>query len=157
MYQKSGASLLPTASLSGHALGYFLGVPRKQQMNPPSWWMDGISPPLEVCHSPHVGIINPLVLKTNTWGRKSWQGNFSWSRGCKHVLTPGKQAQKHKMADSGSSLHPWCSCTCPTPGICPDQRFTVFPDRLKALGDGLGHAVWQTMELYRNLEEARTL
>jgi hypothetical protein len=38
------------------------------------------------------------------------------------------------------------------------QRFTVFPDWLKGLGDGLGHAVWWAMQLYRNLEEeARTL
>jgi hypothetical protein len=44
------------------------------------------------------------------------------------------------------------------PGICPGQRFTVFPDWLKGLGDVLGHAVWGAMELYRNLEEeARTL
>jgi hypothetical protein len=44
------------------------------------------------------------------------------------------------------------------PGICPGQRFTVFPDQLKGLEDGLGHAVWWAMELYRNPEEeARTL
>jgi hypothetical protein len=44
------------------------------------------------------------------------------------------------------------------PGICPGQRFTVFPNWLKGLGDGLGHTVWQAMELYRNPEEeARTL
>jgi hypothetical protein len=46
----------------------------------------------------------------------------------------------------------------PSPGICPGQRFTVFPDWLKGLENGLGHAVWWAMELYRNPEEeARTL
>jgi hypothetical protein len=35
---------------------------------------------------------------------------------------------------------------------------SVFPNWLKGLGYGLGHAVWWAMELYRNLEEeARTL
>jgi hypothetical protein len=76
MYQRSGASPLPTASLSGHALGYFLGVPRKQQVNPPSWWMEGVSPPLELCHGPHVGISNPPVPKTDTQETEN-QGNFS--------------------------------------------------------------------------------
>jgi hypothetical protein len=38
------------------------------------------------------------------------------------------------------------------------SKFRVFPDWLKDLGDELRHAVWQAMELYRNLEEAaRTL
>jgi hypothetical protein len=83
---------------------------------------------------------------------------FSWSIGCKCVLTPAKQSCRHKMADSGSSLYPWCSRTCLSPGICPGQRFTVFPHWLKGLGDGLGHAVSWAMELYRNPEEeARTL
>jgi hypothetical protein len=46
----------------------------------------------------------------------------------------------------------------PSHGICPGQRLTIFLDWLKGLGDGLGHAVWQAMELYRNSEEeARTL
>jgi hypothetical protein len=34
------------------------------------------------------GIKDPLVLQTDTWERKSWQGNFFWSKGCKHVFTP---------------------------------------------------------------------
>jgi hypothetical protein len=43
------------------------------------------------------------------------------------------------------------------PGICPSQRFTLFPDWLKGLGDELGHAVCQAMELNRNPEkEVRT-
>jgi hypothetical protein len=46
---------------------------------------------------------------------------------------------------------------CPLSGICPGQRFTISLDWLKGLGDGLGHAVWWTMQLYRNPEEARTL
>jgi hypothetical protein len=57
---------------------------------------------------------------------------------CKHVLTPAKQTRKHKMTNSDSSLYPWHSCTCPSPEICPGQRFTVFPDWLKGLGDGFG-------------------
>jgi hypothetical protein len=36
-------------------------------------------------------------------------------------------------------------CTCPLPGICPGQRFTIFLDWLKALGGGLGHAIWRTI------------
>jgi hypothetical protein len=52
------------------------------------------------------------------------------------VLTPTEQTCRHKMADSGSSLYPWHSRTCPSPGICPGQKFTVFPDWLKALGMG---------------------
>jgi hypothetical protein len=75
-----------------------------------------------------------------------------------HVLTPAEQTREHKMADSGSFLYPWRSCTCPLPRICPGQRFTVSLDWLKGLGDGLRHAVWWTIESYRNLEkEARTL
>jgi hypothetical protein len=31
---------------------------------------------------------------------------------------------------------------CPSPGICPGQRFTIFLDWLKGLGDGLGHTIW---------------
>jgi hypothetical protein len=90
--------------------------------------------------------------------QKIRQGNFSWSRGCKHILTPTKETCKHKMADCDSSLYPWRSCTCPSPGICPGQRFAVSLDWLKGLGDGLGHTVWWAMESYRNPEEeARTL
>jgi hypothetical protein len=38
------------------------------------------------------------------------------------------------------------------------SKVHIFPDWLKGLGDGLGHAVWWAMESYRNLkEEARTL
>jgi hypothetical protein len=116
-----------------------------------------------------VGIKDPPVLKTDTQETENlgeaisfffliFLGNFSWSRGYKHVLTPAKQTHKHKMADSGSSLYPWHNHTCHSPGICPGQRFTVFPSWLKGLGDGLGHAVWWAMELYRNPEEEpRTL
>jgi hypothetical protein len=64
---------------------------------------------------------------------------------------------EHKMADSGSSFYPWCSCICPSPGICPGQRFTVFLDWLKGLGDGLGHGIWQAIfagnGVYKNPEE----
>jgi hypothetical protein len=98
----------------------------------------------------HVGINNHPVPKTSTQETKSWQGNFSWSRGCKHVLTPAKQTRKHKMAASSSSLYPWHSCTCPSPGNFPGQRFTISLNWLKGLGNGLGYAVWQAMELYRN-------
>jgi hypothetical protein len=93
--------------------------------------------------------VSVLELKTlQSWKQtherqgKSWQGNFFWSKGCKHVLTPAEQTLEHKMADSGSSLYPWCICTCPSPRICPVQRFTVFPDWLKGLGDGLEHIIW---------------
>jgi hypothetical protein len=34
---------------------------------------------------------------------------------------------------------------CPLPEICPGQRFTVFPDWLKGLGDGLGHVIWRVI------------
>jgi hypothetical protein len=95
--------------------------------------------------------------KWHTRGRKSWQGNFFWSKGCKHVLTPAEWTHKHKMADSGSSLYPWPSYTCCSPGICPGQRFTISLNWLKGLGDGLEHTVRWAMELYRNLEEANTL
>jgi hypothetical protein len=92
---------------------------------------------------------NPPVPKTDTRETENLdKAIFSWSRGCKHVLTPAKEIHKHKMADS-DSLHPWRRCICPSPGICPGQRFTVFPDKLTGLGDGLGHAEWQARELYR--------
>jgi hypothetical protein len=75
-----------------------------------------------------------------------------------HIFTPAEQVHEHKIVHGGSSLCPWCSRTCPSPGICPGQRFTVFLSWLKGLGDGLGHTVWRAMELYRNpKEEARTL
>jgi hypothetical protein len=45
--------------------------------------------------------------------QKSWQGNFFWSKGCKHVLTLAEQTLEHKMADSGSSLYPWRSVPAP--------------------------------------------
>jgi hypothetical protein len=51
--------------------------------------------------------------------QKSWQVNFFWWKGCKHILTPAEQTCEHKMADSGFYLYPWHSCTCPSPGICP--------------------------------------
>jgi hypothetical protein len=98
-----------------------------------------------------VGIDNTVVLKTATQETENLdKAIVSWSKGCKHVLTPAEQTHKHKMVDSGSSLYPWCSCTCPSPGICPGQRFTVFPNWLKGLGDGFGCIVWQAMALYRN-------
>jgi hypothetical protein len=34
---------------------------------------------------------------------------------------------------------------CPSPWICPVQRFTIFLDWLKGLGDGLGHVIWQAI------------
>jgi hypothetical protein len=91
--------------------------------------------------------------QTHKRQRKSWQSNFFWSKGCKHIFTAAEQTSEHKMADSGSSLYPWCSCTCPLPGICPHQRVTTFLDWLKGLGDGLGYTVWQAMGLYKNPEE----
>jgi hypothetical protein len=42
-------------------------------------------------------------------------------------------------------------------GFVQVKGLQSFPDWLKGLGDGLGRAVWQTRELYRNPEEARTL
>jgi hypothetical protein len=119
---------------------------RSQAAGHISLWK-GWGPPSQMeCKIPDepqvVGIKDPLVLKTDTQETKSWQGSFSWSRACKHVPTPAKQACKHKMADSGSSLHPWHSCTCPSPGICPGQRLAIFLYWLKGLGDGLGHIIW---------------
>jgi hypothetical protein len=49
--------------------------------------------------------------------------------------------QLSRQADSGSSLYPWHSCSCPSPWICPGQRFTIFLNWLKGLGDGLGHVI----------------
>jgi hypothetical protein len=57
--------------------------------------------------------------------RKFWQGNFFWSKGCKHEFTPAEQTLKHKVVNRGSSLYPWRSCTCPLSGICPGQRFSL--------------------------------
>jgi hypothetical protein len=68
--------------------------------------------------------------------------NFFSSKGCKHIFTPVEWTCEHKMVDSVFSLYPWGSCTCPSPGICPGQRFTIFLDCLKGLGDGLGHVTW---------------
>jgi hypothetical protein len=36
----------------------------------------------------------------------------------------------------------WRGCACFLPGICPGQRFTIFLNWLKGLGDGLGHVIW---------------
>jgi hypothetical protein len=93
----------------------------------------------------HVGTKDPLELKTHTRNRKSWQGNFFWSKWCKHAFTPTEQTHEHKMVDSGSSLYPWYSCTCSSPGICSGQRFTIFPDWLKGLGYRLGHVIWKAI------------
>jgi hypothetical protein len=102
-----------------------------------------------------VKINYPPVPKTDTQVTENLEkAIFFWWRECKHGLTPAKQTSKHTMADNGSSLHPWCSCTCISPRICPGQRFTIFPDWLKGLGEGLRHAVWWAMELHRNPEKA---
>jgi hypothetical protein len=95
----------------------------------------------------------------HTRDRKSWQGNFLLIKRLQaYMLTPTKQTCKDKMAHSGSYLYAWPSCTCPSPGIYPGQRFTISPNWLKGLGDGLEHAVWWAMELFKNPEEeARTL
>jgi hypothetical protein len=37
------------------------------------------------------------------------------------------------------------SCTCPSPGICPGQMFTIFPNWLKGLRDGFQHIIWQAI------------
>jgi hypothetical protein len=72
------------------------------------------------------------------------------------VLTPAEQTRKHKMAAVAPPYVP--DGVVPAPHLCPGQRFTISLDWLKGLGSGLGHTVWQAIELYRNLEEeARTL
>jgi hypothetical protein len=81
---------------------------------------------------------------------------FSWSRGCKHVLTLAKQHASTKCWQ-------WLLLISLTHSYLPltwdlsRSKVHNLPDWLKGLGDGLGHAVWWAMELYRNLEEVRTL
>jgi hypothetical protein len=62
------------------------------------------------------------------------------------VLTPAK----HYTSTKWLTVAPPYIPDAVLPGICPDQRFTISLDWLKGLGDGLGHAVCQAMELYRN-------
>jgi hypothetical protein len=73
------------------------------------------------------------------------------------VLTPTKQHASTKWLTVAPPYIPDTVVPAPHLGFA-GQRFTVFPNWIKGLGDGLGHAVWWAMELYRNLEEeARTL
>jgi hypothetical protein len=89
--------------------------------------------------------------QTHKRQRKSWQRDFFWSKGFKHVLTPAKQTYEHKIA-----LYLWCTCTCPSPGICLGQKFTIPLDWLKGLGDGLGYVIWQTIFMgNRTVQEGR--
>jgi hypothetical protein len=55
--------------------------------------------------------------QTHEGQRKSWQGNFFWSKGCKHVLAPAEWTCKHKRADSSFSLYPQSGCTAPYLGF----------------------------------------
>jgi hypothetical protein len=91
-----------------------------------------------------IGIKDPLVLKTYRQ-KKSRQGNSFWSKGCKRIFIPAEWTLEHKMVNSGFSVYPWHSCTCPLSGICPGQRFTIFLDWLKGLGDRWGHIIWQAI------------
>jgi hypothetical protein len=105
-----------------------------------------------------VGIDNPLVPKTDTQETENLDKAISFDQEgaslCSLLLS--KHAST-KWLTVGPPYFP-DAVVLASRGICPGQRFTIFPYWLKDLGDGLGHTVWRAMELYRNLEqEARSL
>jgi hypothetical protein len=101
----------------------------------------------------YVGINNPPVLKTDTQETENLDKAISLDQeGASTCSLPLSKPVSTKWLTVAPPYIPDAVVPA-SPGICPGQRFTVFPDWLKGLGDGLGHAVWWAMELYRNPEE----
>jgi hypothetical protein len=87
-----------------------------------------------------VGINNTPVPKTDTQETENLDKAISLNQEgasmCSLLLS------KHASTKWLMVAPPYIpDAVCPSPGICPGQRFTIFPDRLKALGDELGHTV----------------
>jgi hypothetical protein len=105
-----------------------------------------------------VGIDNLPVPKTDTWETENLEKAISLDQeGASMCSLPLSNIQAQNCWQ-WLLLISLMQSYLPLTWDLSSQRFTVFPNWLKGLGGGLGHAVWQAMELYRNLEEeARTL
>jgi hypothetical protein len=93
----------------------------------------------------NVGIKDPPVLKTDTQETENLDKAISLAQ--EGAIMCSLQLSKHTSTKWLTVAPPYIPLirynrTCPSPGICPGQRFTIFPDWLKGLGDGLGHTVW---------------
>jgi hypothetical protein len=94
---------------------------RQQAVSPqgtardPSFWTECKIPD----QIPKLLELKTLQCRKQTHERqtKSWQANFFWSKGCKHMFTPAEWTWKHKMVDSDFSSYSWCNCTSPYLGF----------------------------------------
>jgi hypothetical protein len=84
-----------------------------------------------------VGIKDPPVPKTDTERQKILTRQYLLIKRVQACTSPAEQTCEHKMANHGSSLYPWRSCTCPNPGFVQ-----VKGSQSKRLGDRLGNTVW---------------
>jgi hypothetical protein len=127
--------------------------PGKGQDPLPGWNVNpGLNPQI-------VEIDNPLVPKTDTQETGNLDKAISLDQEgaslCSLLLS--KHAST-KWLTVGPPYFPDAVVPAPHLGFVQVRGSQSFPGWLKGLGDGLGHAVWQAMELYRNPEEeARSL
>jgi hypothetical protein len=93
-----------------------------------------------------VAIKDPLVPKTDTQETENLDKAISLHQEGASMCS--LQLSKHASTKWPTMAPPYIpDAVVPAPYlICPGQRFTIFPDWPKGLGDGLGYTLWQAME-----------